>query len=127
MKIGFDLDGCLDRERVLWLAKELWHRGHEIHVISGIFTESGTWQSEDSKKAKVMKLWTALSGWPSMVTLHVINSSPGIPREDRLVDIGLQKGALCQRLGIAMMFDDSDTYTKVMKAMAGDLIVCHVK
>jgi hypothetical protein len=125
MKYGFDLDGTLDRKRVLLLAKQLLALGNEIHIISGVFDESGDWQSNDAKTAKVERLWGGEI--PLGVTLHVIHSADHPDRQYRLVNIGLQKGVLCEQLGIDVMFDDSETYTNVMKAMAGDLIVCHVR
>ena len=126
MKYGFDLDGTLDRKAVLFLAKQLSYLGHEIHVISGVFKEAGDWQHYDEKLKKLERLWKEkLSG---NITLHVIESYPSEGDRDlRLVNIGLKKGVLAEQLGLEIMFDDSETYTKVMKSMAGDLVVMHVK
>lgn len=125
MKYGFDLDGTLDRKALLFLAKQLHYLGHEIHVITASFNEAGDWQGDDAKTAKLQRLWKdSLAG----VNLHIIHSDPSEgDRDIRLVNIGLQKGNLCERLGIEIMFDDSENYTRVMKTMAGNLEVLHVK
>jgi len=127
MRYGFDLDGTLDRAKVLLLMKQLLALGNEIHVISGYFADAGDWQSHETKLEKLNSL-LGTKELPPGVSLHTIYSyaSEG-DSQSRRVNIGLQKGIYCQQHGIEIMFDDSETYAQVMKAMAGDLIVCHVR
>lgn len=126
MKVGFDLDGTLDRPALCALAKALIAAGHEVHVISGCFTEAGDWQNFDAKRAKLVRLGLMTQGQVGMnfrfVVLDAV-SHEKFDREYRLVDLGLRKGAYCEANGIELMFDDSDTYVKMMPAMCGTQIV----
>ncbi len=56
MKIGFDLDGVLDRPAMAALLKVLLEAGVEVHIITGIFDEAGEWQSEKSKRDKLARI-----------------------------------------------------------------------
>lgn len=56
MKVGFDLDGVLDRPAMAALLKVLLEAGVEVHIITGIFDEAGEWQSEKSKREKLARI-----------------------------------------------------------------------
>ena len=132
MKIGFDLDGTLDRPAMAELVRALLKQGHEVHIITAIFLEAGSWQTHQEKRAKLARLNVPFVEWPSgcpnRATLHIMEAMPETyPRDYRLTDIGMRKGALCEQLGIEMYFDDSATYCETMKAMHGGLTVLHVR
>lgn len=121
MKVAFDLDGTLDRPAVASLAKELIAAGVEVHIITGTFEEGGPWQDTQEKKAKVRRLGLEAA------RLHVIMAKPeAYPREYRLADIGLRKGALCLELGIDILIDDSAVYCEMAPKMYGGLTVMKV-
>lgn len=132
MRFGFDLDGTLDRPAVRALAHALRDYGHEIHIISGCFTEAGEWQDHQAKHKKLARLgfgtinefppsWCGLAG----VHVHILDavSHKEFDRDYRLVDLALRKGSLVEKLGIEMMFDDSELYCKHMPSMCGAQIV----
>lgn len=139
MKFGFDLDGTLDKKELADLARVLLDAGHEVHVITGVFPDAGDWQSPDAKRAKVLRLgfsykemippmnMTEQHGLhPRKVTLHILNADITLGREDRLIGLGLQKGALCETLGIQVFLDDSELYCKMIPSMAGGVSVLRV-
>lgn len=133
MKIGFDLDGTLDRAPVRALAKSLLADGHEIFVISGCFLEAGDWQNHDAKYVKLERMGFPVRysgsldggpGWDILNTrFHVAIldavSHERFDRQYRLVDLGLRKGAYIAAHGIEMMFDDSALYCETMPSMCG--------
>ena len=132
MKIGFDLDGTLDKPALRALALALLSAGHEVHVISGAFPESGEWQDEQAKLEKLVRFGLAQPGpepgkfkLPERLFIEVVNAVEldVYDREGRLVDIGLRKGAYIEKNGIELMFDDSKLYCKMMPAMCGAQIV----
>lgn len=138
MRIGFDLDGTLDKPALALLAKALLAAGHEVHVITGTFSEAGAWQDSDSKMDKMRRLGLPFRMFPytspplprsqPMCTLHVLTAADEkFDRDYRLADIGLRKGALCEKLGIEVYIDDSETYCKMVPAMAGGTVVLHVR
>jgi hypothetical protein len=135
MKIGFDLDGTLDRPGMAELAKVLLAGGHEVFVISGCFDEAGAWQDEGAKWAKLVRLGLAVETdlFPPymaepglhLTVLHAV-SHEKFDRDYRLADIGLRKGAFIAEQGIQVMFDDSEMYCKLMPAYCGATIA-HVR
>jgi len=129
MKIGFDLDGVLERPVMRELLLRLREAGVEIHIITGSFDEV-IWQSADAKRAKLDRLKIPFTEWPAVPgpQLHIIH---GVDRsfdiEYRLRDIGLRKGLLTEELGIDIMIDDSTLYCDVMPVMNGALTVLQVR
>ena len=97
MRIGFDLDGTLDRPHILDLALMLLDSGHEIHIITGIYDEAGDWQNEEAKIAKINGLRIPCDRSPAVLRsgvaqlhmLHAANLSFG--QDYRLRDLGLRK------------------------------------
>lgn len=148
MKIGFDLDGTLDRPAIRDMALALIEAGHEVHIITGVFLEAGEWQSAEQKRQKLTRLGISFEepmgdsiwvrtptpefflqpGMAKYAKLHVLNAVDGkeFDREYRLVDLGLRKGALCEKLGITLFLDDSETYCKFIPAMSGGTTVLRV-
>lgn len=147
MRVAFDLDGTLDRPAIRDLALVLLKAGHEVHIITGVFLEAGEWQSTAEKRKKITRLGIPYEeqfpsdiaapsvivrseeGYEHYAVLHVLNAVDGekYDREYRLVDLGLRKGALCEKLGITLFIDDSETYCKFVPAMSGGTTVLHVR
>lgn len=133
MRIGFDLDGTLDRPALAELAKSLLADGHEVHIITGVFDEAGDWQNGAAKYVKLVGLGIQCHEYPAvrqhgtamLHVLHAVDVSFGL--EYRLRDLGLRKGALCHKFGITMFFDDSETYCEMLPKMSGSTQVLHVR
>jgi hypothetical protein len=142
MKIGFDLDGTLDRPALGELCKTLLAAGHEVHIITGVFPEAQDWQDTPAKIRKLQRIdipfrkhmvasdlgtLEAVYGQAPYATLHVLYAVPStFDRDYRLADLGLRKGALCEELGLQMFFDDSATYCKMIPKMAGNVVILKV-
>lgn len=133
MKVGFDLDGTLDRPALRDLALALLESGHEVHIITGVFPEAENWQDGPAKRAKLFRHRVPFYEWPNepregAARLHILTAVPStFDRDYRLADLGLRKGELCERLGIEMFFDDSDKYCEMIPKMAGAVTVLHVR
>lgn len=140
MRVAFDLDGTLDRPAIAALAKTLLAGGHEVHVITGTFTEAVGWQDSAAKRTKLLRLGIPfrstvekglVSGVPidgNSAVLHILDAVPITFGQDyRLRDLGLRKGALCEVLGIELFLDDSDTYCEMVPKMSGGTQVLHVR
>jgi hypothetical protein len=131
MRYGFDLDGTLDRREIGALAKHLLATGHEVHIITSIFPESGDWQSKEAKKEKLNRLgilWKEPGSFTKLnaAALHVIPAEEQGTIEERLRVIGLRKGVLTETLGIDVYFDDSSTYCEMIPRMDGHVTVLRV-
>jgi hypothetical protein len=143
MTVGFDLDGTLDKPALRNLCNALLKAGHEVHIITGIFREAGDWQSSGAKHDKLDALGIAHEvhdniGGESIVMLYGPEGPRAIlhtlyavketfPLDYRLRDLGLRKGALSQKLGLDLFFDDSETYMKMMPCMDGNVTLLHVQ
>lgn len=136
MKIAFDLDGTLDKRFLRDLCLTLLDGGHEVHIITGTFTEAIGWQDGAAKRRKLDRLGIPFStgdtGWPSpdsrKAILHILDAVPiSFGQDYRLRDLGLRKGALCEELGVQLLFDDSEGYCEMVPKMSGDTVVLHVK
>lgn len=141
MKVGFDLDGTLDKDAIAKVCTALLLGGHEVYIITGIFNEAGAWQSSDAKFKKLARLgipfvwirddneglsWTSRGpNTAKLITLHAVDPSFGV--EYRLRDLGLRKGALTEELGIELFFDDSELYMEMMPKMNGGVTLLHVR
>ena len=129
MIFAFDLDGTLDVPAIGKLARHLIMCGHDVHIITACFPESGGWQDEDAKRAKLKRL-----GIPATMTqtannaqLHILQATNvNSPIMDRLRELGLQKGALCEQLGVGVIFDDSPTFCEMIPRMNGHVTVLRV-
>jgi len=144
MKIGFDLDGTLDRPAMRALCKHLLRSNQQVYIITGVFPEARGWQDEAAKRAKLERLGipyyvceeldlnsdkAILEGdiHDPVAQLYVLNAVPStFDRDYRLIDLGLRKGALCERLGVEMFFDDSSTYCEMLPKMSGNTLVLKV-
>lgn len=134
MKIGYDLDGTLDKEPVRKLALALAKEGHEVHVITGMFPDGQSWQGVEAKIRKMKRLGfrnftynmtrhveLEYADGP-LVFLHILEAQPVSPTRNLeyvLRDLGLRKGALIEELGIELMFDDSATYCEMVRRTSG--------
>jgi hypothetical protein len=138
MKIGFDLDGTLDRPAVAELASVLLAAGHEVHIITGVFPEAVDWQDAAAKRQKLRRLGIdfyegsrmndSMAVCAGQAILHILDAVPAtFARDYRLADLGLRKGALCEELGITMFFDDSQLYCEMIPKMSGNTVVLQVR
>jgi hypothetical protein len=144
MRVAFDLDGTLDRPAIADLARVLLAGGHEVHIITGVFSEAGDWQGAATKRKKLRRIGIPFHEDENMLgeTIRVIDQFPQqgarlhilyavdhekYDRDYRLVDLGLRKGALCEQLGIDLVIDDSEMYCKYIPAMSGGTTVLHVR
>lgn len=134
MKFGFDLDGTLDKPEIAYLANQLLASGHEVHIITSIFPESGEWQNRSAKLDKLNRIGvpvseTLMAGWTArgQCRLHVIEADKSGTIEERLRVIGLMKGDLCGKLGIDVFFDDSSLYCDMIPKMDGHVTVLQVR
>lgn len=126
MKIGFDLDGTLDRPAIRDLALALLHDGHEVHIVTGMFPDGQMWQGEKTKVRKLKRLGIPFTTWPETpiegrAILHIIEAIPVSAAKNLeyvLRDLGLRKGALCEEHGITILFDDSQTYCEMARRMS---------
>jgi len=130
VKVGFDLDGTLDKPSLSLLAQALLNAGHEVHIITSHFKEGGDWQSPASKREKLARLSLRASvdlqpGWCQLHILDAVDAS--FPLEYRLRDLGLRKGEMCERLGISVFFDDSPTFCDVFRLMNGATTMLQVR
>lgn len=140
IKIGFDLDGTLDKPALAVLARALLSNpAVQLHVITGIFDEAGAWQGENAKYEKLERLGfvtltpasaSSLAGviTPPNVRIHFLHAvGPEFGLDYRLRDLGLRKAALTEKEGISVFFDDSKTYCDIMPAMNGGLTILQVR
>ena len=131
MIYGFDLDGTLDKKPLADLANLLLLSGHEVHIITSVFPESGEWQSPQSKREKCRRLGIPVSDIPTRgnAQLHVLWPIPVEQEHDisaRLRDLGLQKGHLTEKLGIDVFIDDSEIFCGMIPRMDGNVTVLRV-
>lgn len=139
MRVGFDLDGTLDKPCLAALAVELMKAGHEVHVITGVFPEAKDWQDAQAKRRKLARIGVPYKETSDGLTLlygedgyhaqlHILYAvTSTYDRDYRLIDLGLRKGALCEELGIEMFFDDSERYCEMIPKMSGSTTVLHVR
>jgi len=130
MKIGFDLDGTLDRVEIQNLAHALLLGGHRVYVLTGCFLEAGEWQNYEAKYEKLGRMgfaWEDQDGWKLQDNMFIeifdAVDHKKFDRDYRLADIGLRKGDFIAREGIEIMFDDSELYVAMMPKMCGAQIV----
>lgn len=134
MRVGFDLDGVLDIPVMADLLRALIEGGHEVHIITGTFTEATGWQDAAAKREKLHRhgIPFVSEGMPAanapVAVLHILDAVPqSYDQSYRLRDLGLRKGALCEKLGIKVFIDDSETYCELIPAMSGDTTVLHLR
>lgn len=138
MKIGFDLDGTLDKPAIANLCNAMLDAGHEVHIITGVFDEAGEWQSSDAKFTKLRRIGVEANFYENRAfyphvkhgpyaylhVLHAVDVSFGL--DYRLRDLGLRKGDLSHKLGLEIFLDDSETYMKMMPVMNGGITLLQV-
>jgi hypothetical protein len=102
VKIGFDLDGTLDRPELAKLANQYYSTGHEVHVITVV--QLGQAGYVTTRKAKIDKL--AKLG-VKYTKLHLV-------RGQTYSECGIAKAEVINKEGIVLMFDDAPTFVKMM-------------
>ncbi len=134
IRIGFDLDGTLDKPALAVMARALMgNPAVEVFIISGIFVEAGEWQSLQRKREKLARLGIPFRGIndprdPAKATFYALEAvGPEMGLDYRLRDLGLRKAALTEELGISVFIDDSKTYCDIMPAMNGGLTILQVR
>lgn len=124
MKIAFDLDGTLDKPAIAQLALVLDRSGHEVHVITGAFPDA-KWQSDEHKIAKMERLGLHRFCYDGRLhSIIALETSPSRNLDYVLRDLGLRKGALCEELGIEIIFDDSALYCDMVKKVSNTVPCC---
>jgi hypothetical protein len=145
MKVGFDLDGVLDRPVLKALCLALLAAGIETYCITGVFPEALQWQDADAKRRKMDRLGipyvemgkkhilevSTRSKEEEMigkVRLHILTAvASTFDRDYRLADLGLRKGALCEELGIELFIEDSELYAEMIPKMSGGTTILLVR
>lgn len=142
IRVGFDLDGTLDKPALAVLCRVLMaNPAVEVHIITGIFSEAGEWQSVQAKLRKLDRLGISVKrplgesgpvvevqGTAPYAILHALVAvGPEMGLDYRLRDLGLRKAALTEEHGISVFIDDSKTYCDIMPAMNGGLVILHVR
>lgn len=138
MKIGFDLDGTIDSPQMSALVSALLKASVEVHIITGVFDEAGEWQNADAKIQKLqrhgipailmsddMRGQLVMDGFARVHVLHAMDTT--YPRDYRLVDLALRKGALCDKLGIIIYVEDSELFANHIPHMSRGTQVLLVK
>jgi len=132
MTIGFDLDGTLDNPNILKLCRTLLTAGSDVHIITGLFAESG-WQDAQAKCRKLDRLGipftqnntVGTAGVARVWMLTAVDESKSL--DYRLRDLGLRKGELCERLGISLFVEDSELYCELIPKFSGGTTILQVK
>ncbi len=138
MRVGFDLDGTLDKPAIALLANALLNAGHYVAIITSHFKEGGDWQSRISKRAKLNKLcipfeendygWTCPTTKDRVAELFILDAvDHSFPLEYRLRDLGLRKGELSLRLDLDLFIDDSAHFCEVFSLMNGATTMLQVR
>jgi hypothetical protein len=116
------------------LCKFLIYRGVEVHIITGVFNDPGAdWQDSKAKREKLRRLEIPVVTSDEGVAigqarLHILTAvDQKFDRDYRLADLGLRKGALCERLGIQLFIDDSEKYCEMIPKMSGATTVLQVR
>jgi hypothetical protein len=138
MKVGWDLDGVLDRPVLREVCLTLLAAGVETHCITGVFPEALQWQDAEAKRRKMDRLGIPYvemgkkhalkeEEMVGKVRLHILTAVPStFDRDYRLADLGLRKGALCEELGVTLFLDDSELYCSCVPKMSGATQVLRV-
>jgi hypothetical protein len=111
MKIGFDLDGTLDRPQLATLARYLHEEGHEVHVITcSRIAQFGYSETRDNKVKKLLRLAVPYT------KLHLVEGGT-------YSEAGVAKAGVIEREGIELMFDDSPTFCEIMTGLTKAVIL----
>lgn len=121
-KIGFDLDGTLDRPEVAALARVLYAAGVQIHILTvgAIMSERDDSTLQEDYDAMVQRKVQRLEFLA--IPYHELHVVVG----DTFEEAGREKAALINAREIPIMFDDSGSF---VKAMVEDTtaIIMHLK
>jgi len=121
MKFGFDVHGVLDTHHEMYsaLSIALMKEGHEVHVVTGA-------QQTPELEAKLKGYGIVWSHWFSIVQYHLdlgdtlVTFDGDQPWMDK--DIwNRTKAEYCEKVGIALLIDDSPVYGSYFM---GDTVYC---
>lgn len=115
-KIGFDLDGTLDRPEIAALARVLFAAGVEIHIITAGYvgeTEETAAEMVARKEARLEFLGVPYS------KLHIVTGQS-------FEEAGQEKAAIINYYELPIMFDDAPTFVKEMVEGTSAMIL-HLK
>ena len=115
MKIGFDLDGTLDRPELARLANMYMDAGFEVHVITVVqLGQAGYITTKAEKIKKLAKLGVRYT------KLHLV-------RGETYSACGVAKAEVINEEGIIMMFDDAPTFVKMTVKFTKNCTVLEVQ
>lgn len=116
--------------------------GHEVHIVTGVFTEARGWQDRQAKHAKLRRLGIPFEDHDPLTGITMVFADPDVAnrahlrvldavpstfdRQYRLVDLGLRKGAYCEEHGITLFFEDSTLYCEMIPKMSGNTLTLKV-
>ena len=115
MKVGFDLDGTLDRPEIARLANMYYDAGIEVHVITVV--QLGQTGYITTRKAKMDKL--TLLG-VRYTKLHLV-------RGQTYNECGIAKADVINAEGIVLMIDDAPSFVKMIVKHAPGCLVLEVQ
>lgn len=116
-KIGFDLDGTLDRPEIAALARLLYAAGVEIHIITvGALDGDGPEATEVMHARKVERL--AFLSIPYQ-HLHVVTGA-------NFDEAGEEKAAIVNYYELPIVIDDSGSFVKALVADTSAMVL-HLK
>jgi hypothetical protein len=113
-KVGFDLDGVLDRPEMAALARFLFAAGIEVHVITVGAVEGDAPEGAEVMRARMVER-LAFLGVP-FTMLHVVTG------ED-YEEAGEEKAVILAYHNIQVMIDDSSSLVKAMVANSTAVIL----
>ena len=115
MKIGFDLDGTLDRPVIAQMANMYFDAGFEVHVITVCqLAQAGYITSKADKIKKLEKLGVRYT------KLHLVRGAT-------YSECGVAKADVINKEGIVLMFDDAPTFVKMITKFAPTCVVLEVQ
>jgi len=114
VKVGFDLDGTLDRPELAQLARVLYDAGCEIHVITAnAIAVAKYYQTREDKEKKLLRLGVLYT------ELHLAAGTT-------FSEVGQEKARIIREQGIEVMFDDSTTFCNMMEEHS-DAVILRVR
>lgn len=116
-RVGFDLDGTLDRPEIAALARLLYAAGVEIHVIT--VGALGGDAPEDAEAMYMRKIERLTFLDVPFTKVHVVTG-------DNFSDAGEEKAAIINAYEIPIMVDDAPTFVSVMVKDTSAMIL-HLK
>jgi hypothetical protein len=115
IRVGFDLDGTLDRPELTKLANMYYDAGFEVHVITvSQLAQAGYITTRAEKMKKLSKLGVKYT------KLHLVRGAT-------YTECGMAKADVINAEGIVLMFDDAPTFVKMMVKFTKSCTVLEVQ